>query len=249
MAAARLGSDDVVLEVGPGEGALTRVLAARGIRVGAVEIDPLRADALTREFSGTPRVAVIRGDILEKTYPEWLAAFGWQGPAVLFGNLPYNVATPILSRAVEESGAIRRVIATVQREVARRFAARPGDEGYGYLSVRASAFARPRVLFDLPPSAFRPRPKVVSSVLELSPRAPALDPAARRRALALASLGFRGRRKTLANALSSEAPRATWEEALAAVGKSVKARAEELALEDYLALAARVPAGAAGVEP
>jgi 16S rRNA (adenine1518-N6/adenine1519-N6)-dimethyltransferase len=97
------------------------------------------------------------------------------------------------------------------------------------------------VLFDLPPSFFRPRPKVVSSVLELTPRTPPLDPVLRHRAVALASLAFRSRRKTLGNALASEAPRARWEECLRDLGKSPSARAEELSLEDFLALAGRVP--------
>ncbi len=125
--------------------------------------------------------------------------------------------------------------------MARRFAARAGDEDYGYLSVRAAAFARARVLFDLPPSAFRPRPKVVSSVLELLPRLPALDPPLRARALQLASLGFRSRRKTLANALSPAGPRDAWAAALDAIGRGARARAEELSLEDFLELARRVP--------
>jgi 16S rRNA (adenine1518-N6/adenine1519-N6)-dimethyltransferase len=244
--AARLGPEDTVLEVGPGDGALTRPIAARGARLLAVEIDPLRAGELFREFSVNPRVAVATGDVLEKPFRQWLEEAGWPGPAVLVGNLPYNVATPILSRAIEDPGAISRCVATVQREVARRFAAAVGGDDYGYLSVRAAAFARARVLFDLPPSAFRPRPKVVSSVLELSPRLPALDPVRRARALELASLGFRSRRKTLANALLPAGPRRVWEDALVEIGKGAKARAEELSLEDYLELARRVPAGGAG---
>lgn len=246
MDAARVGPEDTVFEVGPGEGALTRSIAARGARLAAIEIDPLRARALSREFAGNARVVVLEGDVLEKSFGQWLAEAGWRGPAVLLANLPYNVATPILSRAIEEPEAISRSVATVQREVARRFAARPGCEQYGYLSVRSAAFARARVLFDLPPSAFRPRPRVVSSVLELSPRVPPLDPAIRRRALALASLGFRSRRKTLANALASAGPRAAWLGALAAIGRGAGARAEELSVEDYLALARGVPPGAAG---
>jgi len=247
--AARLGPQDTVLEVGPGEGALTRSIAARGPRLAAVEIDPLRAEALSREFAGNARVAVLRGDVLEKPFGRWLAEAGWSGPAVLVGNLPYNAATPILSRAIEEPEAVSRCVATVQREVARRFAARPGGEGYGYLSVRTAAFATARVLFDLPPSAFRPRPKVFSSVLELSPRESALDPTLRRRALALASLGFRSRRKTLANALSAAGPRSGWEQALGAMGKGARARAEELSLEDYLELARRFPQNASRKAP
>ena len=159
---------------------------------------------------------------------------------MLAANLPYNVATPILLAAIEEPAAIARAVATVQKEVAQRFAARAGSAAYGYLSVRAAAFADARVLFDIPPGAFRPRPKVVSSVLELVPRARPLDPELRDRAVALASLGFRARRKTLANALAPAGPRAAWEEALEELGKDRRVRAEELSLEDFLALA-RMP--------
>jgi len=241
VAAARVSSSDTVLEVGPGEGALTRPLAAKAARLLAIEIDPLRADVLSAEWRNDGRVRIACGDALEKPFRAWLAEAGFPPPAVMVANLPYNAATPILARALEEPDAIARVVATVQREVAQRIVARAGSEHYGYLSVRAAAFARGRILFDLPPGAFRPRPKVTSSILELVPLEVPIDPALRNRALALASLGFRGRRKTLPNALSSSAPREVWEKALAAIGKGARIRAEELSLEDYLALAERLP--------
>jgi len=244
--AARLRPSDVVLEIGPGEGALTRPLAARGMRVLAIEIDAARAAELARELGGNGRVLVIPGDARDRTYGEWLERAGWEGPAVLVSNLPYNAATPLVTRAVEEPKAISRAVVTVQREVARRFAARPGEEGYGFLSVRTAAFASARLLFDLPPSAFRPRPRVVSSVLELTPRPGEAAAALRDRALALASLGFRSRRKTLANALAGAAPKDALEAALAAMDKTPKARAEELSWPDYVVLARRVPEAAAG---
>jgi 16S rRNA (adenine1518-N6/adenine1519-N6)-dimethyltransferase len=239
--AARLSPSDLALEVGPGDGALTRPLLARAGRVLAVEIDPLRSAALEREFAENGRIRIIRGDALERSFGAWLEAAGWSGPAVLAANLPYNAATPILLAAIAEPEAIARSVATVQKEVARRFAARPGSDAYGYLSVRAAAFARARILFDIPPGAFRPAPKVVSSVLDLTPRTPALEAGMRDRAIALASLAFRARRKTLANALLSAGPRERWERSLEALGKDRRARAEELSLEDYLALAGGSP--------
>ena len=234
--AAGLGPDDVAFEVGPGDGALTRPLSRRAGRLLAVEIDPLRAAALESELGG-PRLRVLEGDVLERPFSEWLARAGWTGPAVLVANLPYNVATPILSSAIAQPETIRRCVATVQKEVAARFAAKPGSESYGYLSVRAAAFSRARVLFDLPPGAFRPRPKVTSSVLELVPRTPAIPPGRRDRALAIASLGFRSRRKTLPNAAASAGGREQWEAALRAIGRDPRSRAETLSLDDFLALA------------
>jgi len=238
-AAARLSSSDTVIEVGPGEGGLTRPLLVRVRRLLAIEIDPLRVDLLSRELGGEPHLRLLTGDVLEKSFSAWLAAVGWEAPAVLVGTLPYNAATKILLRALEDPESVERAVAVVQREVARRFAAKPGSPDYGYLSVRAASVARTRILFDLPPGAFRPRPRVTSSVLELSPRSPALDSSLRRRALELASAGFRSRRKTFSNALSSAGGRGRWEGALSELGLDPRVRAEELSLEDYLALARR----------
>ncbi len=235
--AARIAPEDCVLEVGPGDGALTRFLAEAARTVAAVEIDPRRAQALAAEYADRPQVRVFHGDVLDRPLERWLDAAGCAGGALLVANLPYNAATPILFAALESGGRIRRAVATVQREVARRFVARPGQEGYGYLSVRAAALADGRILFDLPPGAFRPRPKVTSSVLELVPRPFPVPPVRIRRALTLASLGFNARRKTLANALSSAAPRSHWESALEAMGRDRRTRAEELALDDFLVLA------------
>lgn len=245
--AARLGSGDTAFEVGPGDGALTRPLVERAGRVLAVEIDPMRADALERELSGSPSFRLLRGDVLDRTFRQWLEDAGWGPPAVFVSNLPYNAATPILLRSVEEEGTFSRSIATVQKEVARRFAAKRGEEGYGYLSVRTAAFAQARSLFDLPAGAFRPPPKVTSTVIELVPRSPRLEHASRERALALASLAFRSRRKTAANAISgaSAVARSSVERALEEQGFDPRVRAEELSLETYLALGEKINVGAA----
>jgi 16S rRNA (adenine1518-N6/adenine1519-N6)-dimethyltransferase len=235
--AARIAADDVVLEVGPGDGALTRPLSQRAARVVAVEIDPLRAERLAAELGANDRVAILRGDVMERTFRDWLREAGHDGPAVLVANLPYNAATRILTAALEDPATIRRAVATVQAEVARRFLARPGEDEYGYLSVRTAARATGRILFDLPPSAFRPRPKVRSSVLELTPHEPEAEPELLRDALRLASLGFQARRKTLANALAAAGPREAWERALESLDLSRRVRAEELGLAQYVALA------------
>ncbi|HEY3202292.1 MAG TPA: 16S rRNA (adenine(1518)-N(6)/adenine(1519)-N(6))-dimethyltransferase RsmA [Thermoanaerobaculia bacterium] len=234
--AARVSAEDAVLEVGPGDGALTRPLSRRAACLAAVEIDPLRARALAEEFAGNDSVRIFCGDILTRPFGQWLSAAGCREKAVLIANLPYNVGTRILLAAIEAPDTIRRTVATVQREVARRIIAKPGEEDYGYLSVRAAAHATGRILFDLPPGAFWPRPRVTSSVLELIPRE-IPEKELVQRALRLASLGFNARRKTLPNALSSAAPRAEWEQALEALGKTPRVRAEELSLEDFLALA------------
>lgn len=237
--AAQIAPGESVVEIGPGDGALTRGLAAAGGRLVAIEIDPARAEALTAEFAGREAVVIEGGDALDRSIGERLRDRGWPLPAVVVGNLPYNAATPILRAAVREGDAVARVVATVQREVARRMVARSGSDDYGYLSVFMAMFCDGEILFDLPPGAFRPRPNVVSSVVRLRTRRPEGEPAVDR-VLALASAAFGARRKTLPNALGGGAERAPWEAALAAIGKAPTARAEELSPEDFVALAASV---------
>src|SRR5690242_10743363 len=108
VAAARIGPDDTVLEIGPGEGALTRPLAKTGAHVVAVEIDPLRVPALQAEFAGNPSVRILEGDVLARPFSEWLTEGGAAGAAVLVANLPYNVATRILTASLEAPETIRR---------------------------------------------------------------------------------------------------------------------------------------------
>jgi 16S rRNA (adenine1518-N6/adenine1519-N6)-dimethyltransferase len=243
VAAARISPADTVIEVGPGDGALTRPLATAAARLLAIEIDPARAERLRRELDDGERVRILTGDVLKRPYRDWLAEAGWAPPAILVANLPYNAATAILVAAIEDHGTIARAVATVQREVAERFIARPRSASYGFLSVRAAASSRGRILFDLPPAVFRPRPKVTSSVLELTPREPALPEDLARRAVALASRGFRARRKTLVNALAgSSRDRGPWEDAIAKLGRPGTVRAEELSVEDFVQLARIAPA-------
>ncbi len=233
VAAAGIRPGESVLEVGPGDGALTALLAESGGRVAAVEIDPRRAELLRDRY---PHIAVLRGDFLSRPVGEWLAEAGLSSPAALVGNLPYNVATPILSSAIEERQAVSRIVATVQREVARRVVARPGDGAYGYLSVRAALFCDAEILFDIPPGAFRPPPKVFSSVLRLVPREPPARGGELETLLRVVSRAFQTRRKTLANALSPMGGRMRWARALGAIGRSEKVRAEELAPGEFLSL-------------
>jgi 16S rRNA (adenine1518-N6/adenine1519-N6)-dimethyltransferase len=142
---------------------------------------------------------------------------------------------------VRESGAVSRIVATVQREVARRMIARPGSDDYGYLSLFMAIFCDGEILFDLPPGAFRPRPNVVSSVVRLRTRSARGDGAVER-VLDIASRAFGARRKTLPNALGGGAARSFWETALAEIGKAPTTRAEELSPEDFVALAAAADA-------
>lgn len=234
---------DTVVEVGPGRGALTGELLDRGLRVLALEIDPILAAVLARTF-GERKFFLVEGDALEVEVDEELEEIGSAPPVALVGNLPYESATPMLRRFVRRADLFTRIVAMVQKEVADRLAAPPGGDAYGFLTVDVGVHARVRKLFDVLPGSFDPPPQVVSSVVELLPHAPASDAA---EALAVASAGFAARRKTLVNALS---PRWGRERALAAVaemGWPLTVRAETLGLDEFRRLSGALGAPDVGV--
>jgi len=239
-------SGEIVVEIGPGRGALTRPLLARGARVIAFEIDVSLADALRRDLAGAP-LSILTADALEVDVAEALADAGAAPPVPLVGNLPYDSATPMLRAFVRRPGLFSRLVVMIQKEVADRLLARPRTPEYGYLTLDVGAHAAARRLFDVRPGAFAPPPKVTSTVVELTPRPPAPDAA---RALAVASAGFTLRRKTLVNALTPLYGREGAAAAVAALGLLPTVRAEELSLADFEALAVRLdPARSAKIEP
>jgi 16S rRNA (adenine1518-N6/adenine1519-N6)-dimethyltransferase len=159
------GPNDTVVEIGPGRGSLTDILAARSKRVIAVEIDRALAKLLRDRYVGRPNVEIVEGDFLEADLG------GTAGDDfLLIGNVPYNITTPIVFRALEPPMPKRSVF-LVQREVAERMAAREDTESYGALSVNVAAVASVEQVFTVPASAFRPPPKVESAVVRLTPRA------------------------------------------------------------------------------
>jgi 16S rRNA (adenine1518-N6/adenine1519-N6)-dimethyltransferase len=157
------------LEIGPGIGALTAALSARARSVLAVELDQKLLTILEETLSDCPNVRVIGGDILKldiaRTVREEMPGLRY----AVCANLPYNVTTPVLT-ALAQARVFETVTVMVQREVARRMTAAPGTADYGAFSVFIQYFSNPRVLFDVPPSAFIPRPKVTSSVVTLAMR-------------------------------------------------------------------------------
>lgn len=191
-----------VLEVGPGPGGLTRALLATGARrVVAVERDPRFAAALgTLQPEAGGRLQVIEGDALAF---DPCALAGEDGPVRIVANLPYNVATPLLFGWFERLACISGMVLMFQKEVALRLVAAPGGADYGRLAVMTQLLCRPERLFDLPPAAFRPPPKVSSSVVRLTPH-PRQPPVELRRAVgAVAQAAFGQRRKMLRASLRS----------------------------------------------
>jgi 16S rRNA (adenine1518-N6/adenine1519-N6)-dimethyltransferase len=193
---------ETFLEIGPGRGALTAALLPRVGRLVAVEIDRDLAAALPSAVSGPLRV--VEGDILHTDLTALLA--GEPAPARVAGNLPYNVATPILFTllaAADEGRRLHDATVMLQKEVAERVVATPGSRDYGSLAVHVALGADADVLFALPPGAFRPPPKVMSAVVRLAFRPCPVDVGDREVFERIVRGVFAHRRKTLLNALRS----------------------------------------------
>lgn len=227
---ADLRPDDVVLEIGPGLGVLTRYLAERARLVHAIELDRSLERPLADALAGVDNVVLVFGDALRVD----LAALE-PSPTKLVANLPYNVATPVLVETLERLPSLERWCVMVQREIADRFFASPRSKAYGAVSVLMQLHARKVGFHAVSPAVFRPRPKVESALVAFVRR---VDPP-RIAVRPVVEAAFAHRRKTLANslALSGVASRERAQEALAAIGKPPEARAEELAPEELVELA------------
>ncbi|HEY8493657.1 MAG TPA: 16S rRNA (adenine(1518)-N(6)/adenine(1519)-N(6))-dimethyltransferase RsmA [Myxococcota bacterium] len=242
---AGLAPDETVIEIGPGLGILTRALAARARRVVAIEIDAGLVRALAEEGGLPDHVELVHADALEVD----LAALAERlGPAVrVVANLPYSVSAPILRRLLDVRDRLRGWLVLVQREMALRLVARPGDPDYGSLAVLHALCVRIERVRDLPPACFHPVPKVTSTLVRVTPledgplaaRAGGRDELAEVERVVRAAFGKR--RKTLVNALRSGLePAPELEElhgALARLGIDRRSRAEALAPDAFLALA------------
>ena len=241
VAGVRAGRDEPVLEIGPGRGALTGHLAAREVRLTAVELDDGLAAELSSRFEDNPRVEVVHGDVLALDLPA--LAEDWARTAVI-GNIPYNITTPILFRLLRHPYP-RDIVLTVQAEVAARILAGPGTRTYGALSVGVRLHARPSRICKVPRSAFRPVPHVDSVALRIAPRSPPrLTPAAAGSVRVLTRAAFSWRRKQLGTILTRHAdlrcPRDIAEHLLAECSLAPAVRPEQLSPEDFIALAARL---------
>lgn len=227
--------DATIMEIGPGPGGLTRALLVEGAkRVIAIERDARALPALAAIGKAYPgRLEVIAADALQVDY----AGLGFNQPARIVANLPYNIATPLLIGWLKTEPWppwFDKMVLMFQREVADRIVAAPGSKTYGRLSVLAGWRCVPRIAMTLPARAFTPQPKVDSAVVELVPRpAPEpCDPAMLERVTAAA---FGQRRKMLRSALRSLSP--AIEPLLQSLGIAPTARAEELAVADFCRLA------------
>jgi 16S rRNA (adenine1518-N6/adenine1519-N6)-dimethyltransferase len=239
-------SQTTVLEIGPGRGVITSLLASRARRLIAVELDRVLAAQLRLKFGMSRNVEVIEADILSIDFDSLFGpkpGLGRPGidfkaePIRVVGNLPYGITSDILLRLFENSKYFESLVIMVQREVADRIAAKPGGSEYGILSATAQMYARVEKLFTLPPVAFNPPPKVHSTVLRLT-----LEP--RQAELGVAGdgfidflrLSFGQKRKTLWNNLKGGYKEDALKQALAETKIKPAARAETLTLEQNAAL-------------
>lgn len=221
---------NLVIEIGPGRGALTEKLLRRAARVVAVEIDPFLADHLRRKFAAEPRLEVVEADVLETDLSQW-------GRAAIAGNLPYYITSPILQQTLSLSPP--RAVFLIQKEVAERLVAQPGSRAYGFLTVETALYAHARLLFDVKPAAFHPPPKVDSAVVLLEPhgRNFGVDP---ERLLRFVGRSFAHKRKTIRNNLAE-----AYGKELVEAWPEAGLRAEQIPIEGFVDMYGRI-AGSEG---
>jgi 16S rRNA (adenine1518-N6/adenine1519-N6)-dimethyltransferase len=227
---------EVIVEIGPGEGALTERLLELPNDIVAIEIDPDLAAILRSRLKG--RIEIRNEDALVAPLPD--------RPFRAVGNLPYNFGTPIMRRVIADPNA-RRAVFMLQKEVAQRLTAKPRDEQYGFLTLYAAMFADARILMTLGPGSFYPAPKVESAVVVLDPRPPTYS-SDRDRLIDLISASFRMRRKKLVNNLT-QWPREQVLRAMGEAGIPENARAEELDLGAFDRLMQRLAGGGQAPPP
>jgi 16S rRNA (adenine1518-N6/adenine1519-N6)-dimethyltransferase len=221
---------DHLVEIGPGQGAITLPLLARHGELTAIEFDRDLIAPLSDAARGVGRLTVIHKDVLQVDFTR----LAGEGRLRLAGNLPYNLSSPILFHALEHAAVVRDMHFMLQKEVVDRMAAGPGSKVYGRLSVMLQAYCTVQPLFDVPPAAFRPPPRVDSAVVRMLPRDPATVGIVRpQRFVEVVRAAFGQRRKTLRNALSGVCT----PEQIQAAGLRPDARAEQVEVAGFIALA------------
>lgn len=220
--------DEHLVEIGPGQGALTRLLLDQCGQLDVVELDRDLVEWLEQKFADTKVLRIHSGDALKFDF----SSLGGPGTLRVIGNLPYNISTPLLFHLFEQSGCIQDMHFMLQKEVVNRLCAQPGEKDYGRLGVMTGYYCSAESLMDVPAESFYPQPKVLSSVVRLVPHAqkPVSVPPAILNRVVMAA--FSQRRKTLRNALSGLLSA----EEIESQGIAPGERAERLELEDFARL-------------
>lgn len=244
-------SDDLIIEIGPGTGALTRLIAESSRHVVAVEIDSRLVEEL-RNSIADEKVSIIEADALDVNWEELISAstkrlrkHGYRDESLprtrVVANLPYYISTPIIERLIEARRMIFDMTLMLQSEVVDRITSEPDSRQYGYLSVCVQLYCEARKLFEVPPSAFRPVPKVRSAVIRLAVRDHSpIEVADESEFLKVVRAAFAQRRKTIFNNLKSASHSRSFscpiEAALERSNIDPKRRAETLSLAEFAAL-------------
>jgi 16S rRNA (adenine1518-N6/adenine1519-N6)-dimethyltransferase len=222
---------DRIIEIGPGQGALTYPLLQSIGQMRAIEIDRDLIPLLRTTAPRYGQLDIIEADVLTVDF----SALAADGPIRLVGNLPYNISSPILFHALEYAGAIRDMHFMLQKEVVDRMGATHGNKDYGRLTVMLQSRVTVEPLFLVPPGSFTPAPKVDSAIVRLTPLAPEqIPPHSRERLDQIVRAAFQQRRKTLRNALSGVVS----SEALQQAGIDPGLRAEQVSVAEFMKLAA-----------
>jgi 16S rRNA (adenine1518-N6/adenine1519-N6)-dimethyltransferase len=229
VSAAGLSPDDTVVEIGPGPGSLTRLLAGAAKKVVAIELDQDLYARLRAEFAGYRNVELIHGDAMKFAYEN-------VGRFKVVSNIPYYITTPIIFRLLEAKGNLESMTLTIQKEVAQRIAAAPGGKDYGVLSIMVQYHAKPEMQFIIPKEAFRPAPKVDSAVLYMKMlEKPSVEVEDEKMFFRVVKTAFSQRRKTLSNSLKGFGRNI--KELLTAAGIDPGRRPETLSLKEFAILA------------
>lgn len=239
--AAELTSSDQILEIGPGKGVLTEKLLSQASRVIAVEIDRDLCVYLRKHFQQHSHFELVEDDFLHLPFGREESPMPFQGVNKVVANIPYNITGPILDKLlgkIEQPSdhPLEYIVLLLQNEVAQRLAAEPGSKTFGSLSVRSQYLANCEVICKVPPSAFKPAPKVDSAVIRLTPRPFPKQASQPRWMGVLVKQGFSTRRKMLRNTLMSIVEKSTILPALESIGASPEARAESLSVEQWVQL-------------
>lgn len=238
--AAQLDQNCAVLEIGPGIGPLTQQLARRARKVVAIELDSSLLPILDETLAGYTNVEIVSGDVMKLDLSGIISDKLSPFTAKACANLPYNITTPVITKLLE-AGGFQSITVMIQREVARRICAAPGDSDCGAFSLFCQYYADCELLFEVPPDCFLPAPKVTSAVVRLTPRA--VPPVAGNRdaIFAVVKAAFAQRRKTLLNALAAAYGSRFSKEQLRQIvlecGLPETVRGERLSLEQFSLLA------------
>lgn len=223
-------ANDHVVEIGPGQGALTADLLASGCLLDAIELDRDLIPLLQQRFAQQTRFQLQQGDALSFDFSSLARP---DEKLRVVGNLPYNISTPLIFHLLSQHQLIEDMHFMLQLEVVNRLAATPGHKNYGRLSVMAQYYCGVQSLFEVPPEAFNPRPKVQSAIVQLVPHAELPHPADNVDTLrALLRTAFNQRRKTLRNSLKNELSG----DQIASIGIDPVARPETLSLPQFVGL-------------